>query len=231
MVIAKMDFMIINTGRAPGPLLVRELNEYIKQFCRLLERRFHISRKEYGLAYCDELGANNSNVHAHGIYVGPWLPQRKGVCELSQLWAEVTGYNGPRPRSMGGEKPAVGASQGGFILSIKYAKGIAEALYHAVKYPAKYIKESTPERLADLEIIFHRVRRFHTLAAFYSPEVPEDPNEAEAGSRRCPICASALSERGQWETIFAMDQRGLEDISAVEARIERERGLSGPDPP
>ncbi len=230
-VVAKIDFTIVNTGKTPGPLLVRELNENIKAFCRALERRFHIKRKDYGLAYCDELGANNSNVHAHGIYVGPWLPQRKGRCELSQLWAEVTGYNGSKPRSLGGEKPAAGASAGGFIISIKYAKGLEEALYHAIKYPAKYILQSTPERLADLEIIFHRVRRFHTLAAFYSPEVPEDPNAADAGSRHCPICDSLLSERGPWEMLYTMDQRGLEDITAVEKRIARERGLTGLAPP
>lgn len=209
-VLAKIDFTLRNTGEMPGPLMMRTLNDYIKTFCRALERRFHINRKSYGVLYCDELGGNNSNAHAHGIYCGPWLPQEHK--ELSQLWEKITG--------------------GSFIISIKYAKGLAEALFHAIKYPAKFAERSTPERLADLEVIFHRVRRLHALAAFYAPAVPEkDPNDQDAGSRRCPICNSLLSERGQWETLHSMDERKLEDISAVEARVKRERGLSGPDPP
>ncbi len=157
---------------------MRRLNDCIKKFCRTIERRYGIARSAYGLAYCDELGGGNTNAHAHGVYVGPWLPQSKERKELSKLWAEIT-------------------RDGSFIISIKYAKSFAAALYHAVKYPAKLISSSSPGRLADLEAVFHRVRRFHTLAAFYNPK--SDPTEAKPASpedslRHCPVCNELLSE-------------------------------------
>ena len=234
-VVAHLDFTLKNTGERPGPEMMRELNQYIKKFCRLIEKRFHIRRSEYGLAYCDELGGNNTNAHAHGIYVGPWMPQRKGVCELSQLWAEVTGYNGAQPRSMSGGIARRGTvrrgadqftdgSQGGFIISIKYARDFFQALHHAIKYPAKFAERSTPGRLADLEVIFHRVRRFHTLAAFYAPQVPE---EEKPGGKRCPLCSELLSEPRRWETIAELTRRGLPDLGETQKRVSRLQALEG----
>jgi hypothetical protein len=105
-VCAKIDFTLRHTvgDQMPAPERMRELNHLIKRFCRALEKKFRISRKQYGLAYCDELGGNNSNPHAHGIYVGPWLPQKQK--ELSALWHEITGDS--------------------FVLSIKYAEDFSK---------------------------------------------------------------------------------------------------------
>lgn len=205
-VCAKLDFTLRHeTGETtpPAPERMQELNQLIKKFCRAIEGRYGIERRAYGLAYCDELGGNNNNPHAHGIYVGPWLPQKKK--ELSALWHEITGDS--------------------FILSIKYAEDFGRALYHAVKYPAKFADRSSPERLADLEVVFHRVRRFHTLAAFYAPEVPE--SEAPP-ARDCPICHSPLSEPRGFEGIQELRARGIRDLAQVKAELAREQGLSGP---
>jgi len=207
-VCAKIDFTLKNPGSLPAPEQMRELNQFIKRFCRAIERRFKISRKQYGLAYCDELGGNNSNPHAHGIYVGPWLPQSKERKEISQLWAEITG--------------------GSFIISIKYARSFTEALYHAVKYPAKFAERSTPARLADLELVFHRVRRFHTLAAFYNPETPK---EEKPPRRKCPVCGEPLSEPSGWKTISELESQGLRDVEEVRSEVARLRGLGGLAPP
>lgn len=205
-VIAKLDFTLKNTGET-GPDLMRWLNSCIKKFCRAIERRWKISRSEYGIAYCDELGANNTNAHAHAIYVGPWLPQEKK--ELSRMWSKITG-------------------DGSFIVSIKYAKSFTAALFHAVKYPAKFAERSTPGRLADLEIIFHRVRRFHTLAAFYNPDVPDEEKPA---ARKCPTCGDQLSEPKQWRPIYELERMGLRDLDSIELELRRSRALSGPSPP
>jgi hypothetical protein len=202
-VLATIDFTLKNTGKA-SPDLMRSLNGYIKKFLRALERRLKIKRSEYGLAYCDELGANNTNAHAHGIYVGPWLPQK----ELSRLWKDVTG--------------------GSFIIYIKYADDFGRALYHAVKYPAKFAEKSTPERLAELERVFHRVRRFHTLASFYAPEAPPAPDPP---LRTCPLCEAPLGKMGPWKSIADMVRRGLKDLATVKREIEKERGPTGPGPP
>lgn len=203
-VCAKLDFTLRHQAgetTPPAPERMRELNQLIKKFCRAIEKRYRIKRSEYGLAYCDELGGNNNNPHAHAIYVGPWLPQKKK--ELSALWHEITGNS--------------------FILSIKYAEDFGRALYHAVKYPAKFAERSSPERLADLEVVFHRVRRFHTLAAFYAPEVPE-PEPPAAWD--CPICHSPLSEPRGFEGIQELRARGLRDLVQVKAELAREDGLS-----
>jgi hypothetical protein len=203
-VCAKIDFTLRHErGDAlPAPQRMQELNRLIKKFCRALEKKFHIRRREYGLAYCDELGGNNSNPHAHGIYVGPWLPQEKK--QLSALWQQITGDS--------------------FILSIKYADDFSKALYHAVKYPAKFAERSSPERLASLEKVFHRVRRFHTLAAFYNPECPL---EEKPPAKRCPLCDECLSQPRGFQTIAELARRGLEDLEAVAVRINRDRALEG----
>jgi hypothetical protein len=206
-VIAKLDFTLRNTGRMPTPTLMRRLNDCIKRFCRAIERRHGISRRQYGLAFCDELGGNNTNAHAHGVYVGPWLPQERK--ELSRLWAQVTG-------------------DGSFIISIKYAKSFESALFHAVKYPVKLIRSSNPERLADLEVVFHRVRRFHALAAFYNPKPdPEIETHEGASGRKCPECNEPLSEVARWVPIAQLDARGLKDVRQAKAEGARARIFSG----
>ena len=211
MVCAKIDFTLRHDPKdgLPKPERMKLLNACIKKFCRAIERRFKISRKEYGLAYCDELGGNNSNPHAHGIYVGPWLPQSKEKKELSELWREITG----------GES---------FILSIKFARNFSEALFHAIKYPAKFAVLSSPRRLAELETVFHRVRRFHTLAAFYNPEAPK-PEPPPV--KKCPICSEPLSEPRGWNTIRELQGRGLRDVDEVRAEIERAHGMGDRSPP
>jgi hypothetical protein len=207
-VCAKIDFTLRHQrgDQLPAPERMRELNQFIKKFCRALERRFGVSRREYGLAYCDELGGNNSNPHAHGIYVGPWLPQKQK--ELSALWHEITGDS--------------------FILSIKYAEDFTKALFHAVKYPAKFAERSSPERLADLEKVFHRVRRFHTLARFYAPEAPE---EEKPPIKKCPYDDSPLSLPQGWASIEDLKRRGLEDLEEVLQKARRDRALSDRSPP
>jgi hypothetical protein len=92
----------------------------------------------------DEFGSGNSNLHAHGVYAGPYLPQHL----LSAWWQEITGDS--------------------YIVSIKPAMSFDKALSHALKYPSKFW-DAPPLRLAELEKAFHKVRRFHTLARFYNP--------------------------------------------------------------
>jgi hypothetical protein len=194
----------------PTPDVMRRLNSDIKKWCRLIEKRFGISRKEYGLAYCDEFGVNNSNPHAHAIYVGPWLPQSKLKLELSELWREATG----------------GQSH---ILYIQQADSFTAALFHAVKYTQKFATRSNPERLADLEVVFHRVRRFHALASFYNPK--DLPPKEVPPVKRCPICDEQLSVPRGWNLIAELSRRGLRDVEQIRAEINRERGLGDESPP
>jgi hypothetical protein len=95
-----------------------------------------------------------------------------------------------------------------------------------VKYPAKFAQRSSADRLASLEQVFHRVRRFHTLASFYAPEAPK---EEKPPARRCPDCGEQLTAPRGFETIAELSRRGLEDIEAAALRLARERGLEGGD--
>jgi hypothetical protein len=170
-VLAKIDFTIRNTGAMPEAAAIRKFNKDIRKFWRAVERRYGISRKEYGVLWCDEFGGSNANLHAHGVYAGPWLPQ-KGK-ELSALWSEIVGERA--------------------FVSIKLAKSFPAGLAHALKYTSKFVSESTPARLAELEKAFHRVRRVHTMAAFYNVKQAE-PGE-ERGSleaKGCPLCGGTL---------------------------------------
>ena len=206
-VCAKLDFTVRTTDAAmPAPDRMRMLNRCIKKFARAIEKEFHIRRDRYGLAYCDELGGNNNNPHAHGIYVGPWLPNTKK--ELAAIWEKVTEKEFP----------------GTFIVSIKYARNFSEALYHAVKYPAKFAERSSPQRLAELETIFHRVRRFHTLARFYNPEAPEKEKEPRA----CPICQAALSDWVTLEGVLELQRQGLRDLREVTRQCNFARANAPP---
>jgi hypothetical protein len=205
-VIAKLDFTLKNTGKADSER-VKFLNRCIRRFFRAIEKKFGLSRSQYGVLWCDELGGNNTNVHAHAVYVGPWLPQEKK--QLSKLWFEIT-------------------NDGSFIVSIKYAKSFPAALMHALKYSAKFVYDSTPERRAQLEKIFHRTRRVHTLAAFYNPKVHLDSQEAfDVRGLRCPICNEQVSEPNGWRPIAELEGKGLQDIRELHRQKRRDLVLNG----
>jgi hypothetical protein len=116
MVVAKLDFTVRNSGAMPSPEFIREFNADVRRFWRAAERRFGISRHEYGVVGCDEFGEENTNLHRHCAYVGPWLPQRHK--ELSTVWSEIR-----RECS---------------FVSIKAALSLPAALAHALKYPSKF---------------------------------------------------------------------------------------------
>jgi hypothetical protein len=208
-VIAKIDFTLRNTGEMPDRARNQALNKSIKKFCRTLEREYGIDRSEYGLAYSDEIGGNNTNAHAHAVYVGLWLPNKKK--QLSRLWSRVT-------------------PDGSFIISIKHARSIEAALAHATKYPSKFLRHSTPERLAALEKSYDRVRRFHLLGAFdkrlLEPEERENEKRTQgefAQGRTCPHCGAKLSEPNGWRPLADLKLRGINDIFEVRREIGKQR--------
>src|SRR6185437_2479779 len=170
-VLAKLDITTKKLGRMPTKDEVRRFNEDIRRFFRAVESEFGISRGEYGALWCCEFGRMNENLHAHGIYCGPWLKQKK----LSRLWRETR-------------------ADGSFIVSIKIAKSFEQALAHCLKYPSKFF-DAPAERLASLEKAFHRVRRVHAVACFYNFHEEREPGE-DTGSDTglCPECKGMLGE-------------------------------------
>ena len=224
-VLAKIDFTrrkpCGHRGRCscsmPDADYNRELNVFIRRLARAIERRFGITREQYALAVHDEIGGGNTNAHAHAVYVGPYLCQKW----LSATWRKI-------------------CKDGSFIVSIKRAKDVAQALWHATKYPAKFIQASTPERLAQLEKSYHRVRRFRLLGAFdkrvaeriiaasrQGEEAVADDLDSILGAssktNRCPYCESPLHRVGGWCSLEELS--GLPDLDEVKRDMARQRIL------
>jgi hypothetical protein len=211
MVVAKLDFTVPNTGEMPTPEFVRAFHADLRRFWRAAERRFGISRKEYGVAGCDEFGGGNSNLHRHCVYVGPHLLQSKARKELSALWTEIRGERS--------------------FVSIKRARSFSGALAHALKYPAKFLTASTPARLAELEATFHRTRRFSASAAFYNVEVIREPGD-DSPIGECPLCGARLCEIMEpWVPRFVLEAEGRCGVDQARSEAGRARVLSGTGPP
>lgn len=219
-VLAKLDITTKKLGRMPTHEEVREFNRDVRALFRAIEKHFDISRKGYGALWCCEFGRMNRNLHAHAVYCGPWIPQKR----LSRLWREIR-------------------ADGSFIISIKRAKSFEAALSHALKYPSKFF-DAPPARLVDLELAFDRVRRVHAVAAFYNPRIEYEPGEdAKLLNGTCPICRGLLGEpfrkRG-WSFADELEREGRRDLEQVRtstsARLsEHDRrvfdALAGSGPP
>lgn len=215
-VMAKLDFTTKNLGRMPTAKEVRVFNACIKKFFRRLERELSLDRKVYGVVYCDEFGGvANTNLHAHALYVGPRLPRPKArkanrLGRLAEWWRDAC-------------KGTV--FEGSFIISVKRAGNFLAGLAHALKYAGKFLSRD-PNRLADLELAFHRVRRVHTLGVFYravKPEIVDEKNTAN-----CPECGAALVRVGPWQPIERLQRIGCEDLDQRRRALGRERILRGP---
>ncbi len=217
-VVAKVDFTrrkpCGHRGRCGCPMpdanYNRELNTFIRHIARAIERKVGITRDDYGMAVHDEIGGGNVNAHAHAVYVGPYIPQRW----LSETWRKICG-------------------DGSFIISIKRANSVAAALWHATKYPAKFVHESAPERLAQLELSYHRVRRFRLLGAFdkrvaqrvvgKDTETAADEMDQLLGASHhgqcCPYCDAPLRRVPGWRDLDVSDCR-----RSAESRCSATRG-------
>jgi hypothetical protein len=207
---AKLDITTRNVGSMPSAAEVRRFNKDIRRFFRAIEKRFGISRQDYGFLWCCEFGSGNTNLHAHGIYVGPALPQRGR--ELSKLWAEIRG-------------------DGSKIVSIKGAKSFEAALGHALKYPSKFF-DASPARLVELEVAFDRVRRVHSLARFYNPNIEREPgDEGPCDPGHCPVCGELLLDAQGWHFVDDLQREGRRNADVVRGEVARARILAGNGPP
>jgi hypothetical protein len=235
LVIAKLDFTVPNTGTMPAPQRIRTFHRDMHDFWRLAERVFRMSRSGYGHAGCDEFGGSNTNLHRHSVYVGPVLPQRRK--QLSALWS-IACMRGPRRREMlrfirrHGLSDAwrvIAPNERRFI-SIKRARSFRAALAHALKYPAKFLSHSTPERLADLEAAFNHTRRFSAGGAFYRVKTMREPGE-DSPIGCCPICGARLCEVVEpWVSCFDLESEGRRGVEQMRREMARARTFGGGGP-
>jgi hypothetical protein len=117
------------------------------------------------------------------------------------------------------------------FVSIKRARSFRAALAHALKYPAKFLSSSTPERLASLEETFHHTRRFSTGGVFYNLKFEREPGE-DSRNGSCPICGSRLYEIVEpWSSIFSLEAEGRLNLAVVFRAAAQARVFSGSGPP
>lgn len=239
MVVAKLDFTVPNNGRMPTSAEVRFFHARMRDFWRLVERTLEIKRDEYGIARCDEIGGENTNLHAHGAYVGPLLPQKRK--ELSALWSIVWIPNSDRRRELmryvrnqglRGLWNQLAYNERRFV-SIKRAKSFAGALAHALKYPAKFLDKSSPERLAELEKAFHRTRRVSTGGAFYRIELVREPgDDTQLEQQFCPFCKVRLVVvHEQWQPLSELEREGRINLRGVRRELGLQAALGQESPP
>ena len=99
--------------------------------------------KGWGAIWCDEVGRENTNLHAHILFYGPYIPQTR----LAEVWNEISGHQ---------------------VVYIKEShKRGANALLYMLKYVSKP-PTSDPSQIGHLEMAFHGTRRIHALGLFYN---------------------------------------------------------------
>jgi hypothetical protein len=122
----------------------------------------------WGAIWCDEVGFNNTNLHAHLLLYGPYLTQSR----LAEVWNQVSGHE---------------------IVYISEARRSGgKALIHMLKYVSKP-PANDPNQIGLLEVAFHRTRRVHALGLFYN-FVGEDTDHLHSEWETCPYCGAELTK-------------------------------------
>ncbi len=244
-VIATLDFTAVNLGRMPRPKDIREFNQDVRSCIQRVMAKLRIPSRQFLFLWADEFGGwdqeekrYNTNLHAHGVYVGPYLPYK----ELLEAWMSL-------------RKDKDGA-RGVFIKAQKLDKApremidrerarFARALGHALKYTGKHVGRADGERLAQLEAAFHGVRRVHTMGLAYHADLscpcpcsvcqrPCDRFNGHQGdhsckthqgsSGGCPLCKSPLmfpKESGYAE-IRILKREGRLDLGEARRQASRD---------
>jgi len=258
-VIAQLDFTARNLGRMPTSAQIGEFNRDIRECVLRVARMRGLKSHQYGLLFCDEFGgwseekqSYNTNLHAHGLYVGPFLPQ--GL--LAEIWTEI------RKKKDGAEvvwirKQKIDNPPADFFEAEQ--RRFFRCLGHALKYTGKHVLRSDGERLAELEVAFHGRRRVHTMGAFYNADLfcsemcdrngvecarrcvlPNGHTDSHCcnshgGGNCCPLCRAPLmfpSSSG-YELISVLKREGRRNLEEVRRETGRDRVFGGtcPGPP
>ena len=215
-VLGTFTFTTANLGRMPTAEEIRRFNKDVRMTLRLVCHRLGINATQFGVLWCDEFGGwnkelqdYNTNLHCHGIWLGPFLPQKL----VSAIWAEVRGNGDYRV----------------VVESVPFYDGkpdFARALGHALKYTSKHVSHYSPERLADLELAFEGVRRVHTMGLFYNAKEAKSEPEP-TGTPLCPACKGHLAypKQSALQLVRDLEKEGRVDLE----RMRRGASLTVPE--
>jgi hypothetical protein len=251
-VIATLDFTAVNLGRMPLPKEIREFNQDVRACIQRLMVSLGIASNQYVFLWCDEFGGwdtekqqYNTNLHAHGVYIGPFLPY--DVLLAAWMWIRKN-KDGARGVYIKRQKLDHAPRE----LSEREHARFARALGHALKYTGKHVGRADGERLAKLEAAFHGVRRVHTMGLAYHADLGcsyqcslcQRPCEGFNGHRGehsckhhragagCPRCASPLMfpRDSGYARISLLKREGRVDLDEARRQAARERVFGGPGP-
>jgi hypothetical protein len=249
-VIATLDFTAVNLGRMPIPKDIREFNQDVRACIQRVTAKLSIASNQFLFLWCDEFGGwdpkkkkYNTNLHAHGVYVGPFLPYDL----LLEAWIAI--------------RKSKDGARGVFIKTQKLdhpprdlrereRARFARALGHALKYTGKHVGRADGERLAKLEAAFHGVRRVHTMGLAYHADlgcscqcsVCQRPCEGFNGHQGehsckchragpgCPMCSSPLMfpRESGYPRISLLKKEGRVDLDEARRQVARKRVFAGP---
>jgi hypothetical protein len=145
-------------------------SEQILKFNRDVRKTLKILMKGvsgWGALLCDEVGFNNTNLHGHILFFGPYFTQER----LAAVWQEVSGD---------------------LVVYIRKAHTDGpRALRHLLKYVSKP-PATNPQLVGRLETAFHKRRRVHAMGLFYD-YAGTDMDNVRSEWTDCPHCGAKLT--------------------------------------
>jgi hypothetical protein len=249
-IIATLDFTAVNLGRMPTPEEIRDFNQDVRICVRLALQQLDVDSSEYGFLWCDEFGGKksetesyNTNLHAHGVYVGPFIPHALLLETWIKLREKKDGARGVYIKQQKLDHPPADICE-------RECRRFARALGHALKYTGKHVARSDGKRLAELEAAFHGVRRVHTMGLFYHADLScscqcefcggacDKSNGHGGGHRckhhrtdnRCPMCPGYLMfpRESGYALLSDLRREHRLDLEKTRREINRERVFAGP---
>jgi len=152
-----------NTGTIT-PAQVKKFNLEVKKTLKFVMRGV----KDWGAIWCDEVGFENTNLHAHILLYGPYVEQT----HLAEVWNQISGHT--------------------VVYITQARRSGGKALIHLLKYVSKPPAKD-PKQIALLEVAFHGTRRVHALNLFYN-FVGEDTDNTQSEWGTCPHCGAELTK-------------------------------------
>jgi ribosomal protein S27AE len=152
-----------NTGSLT-PAQIKRFNLDVKKTLKSVMRDVD----EWGAIWCDEVGFNNTNLHAHVLLYSPYLPQS----ELAEVWNRISGHE--------------------VVYITEAQRSGGKALIHMLKYVSKP-PANDPGQIGLLETAFHGTRRVHALGIFYN-FAGGDTDNVHSQWENCPHCGAGLTK-------------------------------------
>ena len=142
---------------------IKKFNKDVKKTLKLLMKGV----EGWGALCVDEVGFNNTNLHVHILFYGPYIEQER----LAAIWKKVSGH------------------QVAWISKARVSG--ARALLHLMKYVSKPPADD-PEIIGQLEVAFHGTRRVHALGLFHNFS-RGDADAVDSEWQCCPKCGAKLT--------------------------------------